>query len=245
MKINLVSIFVIFLMAAACHADKKQESKTTANDSITSIENKTSIDSIPRPTLTDVSTYCYGNGYGEKVYMIIPNVPNDTAVKLCVEYKYSFSWDVIPKVFALPNPFRNDALEKEIFSAQLSQLVRETKATEKLSRESILRSKTPTDKPLLIEGEVFTSLYEGYTNYNRSDTGYFDYKKSKIPAFFENSHYKEKWVDTLVLSFENDTWKFHDVIYGRKSQYPTLQGRLKDFIREGKEEQLQLQKQKK
>ncbi|MCA6482643.1 MAG: hypothetical protein ACOVOY_11005 [Sediminibacterium sp.] len=239
MKINLVSIFVIFLMAAACHADKKQESKTTTNDSITSI------DSIPRPTLTDVATYCSNYGYSENKYMIIPNVPADSAVKLCMEYKYSFSWDVIPKVFARPNPFRNDALEKEIFSAELSQLVRETKATEKLSRESILQSKTPTDKPLLIEGEVFTSLYEGYTTYNRSDTGYFDYKKSKIPAFFENSHYKEKWVDTLVLSFDNDTWKFHDVIYGRKSQYPTLQGRLKDFIQAGKEEQLQLQKQKK
>lgn len=241
MKINIISIFGFLLMAAGCQADKKQESKTTSNDSITSIESKTSIDSIPRPTLTDVATYCIA----EKTYMISENVSVDSVVKLCDEYKYIFSWDVIPKVFARPNPFRNDILEMEIFSAQLSQLVRETKATEKLSRESILRSKNPTDKPLLIEGEVFTSLYEGYTNYNRSDTGYFDYKKSKIPTFFENSHYKEKWVDTLVLSFENDTWKFHDVIYGRKSQYPTLQGRLKDFIRAGKEEQLQLQKQKK
>jgi hypothetical protein len=72
--------------------------------------------------------------------------------------------DVVQKIYSAPNPFRNEKLDSSLFSKDLYQLITQSKDTEQKSREIIRMSKAPTDKPLLIEGEVFASLYEGYSN---------------------------------------------------------------------------------
>ncbi len=155
-------------------------------------------------------------------------------------YECIKSWEVVETIFRRPNPFRNDSLDAQIFSAELNQLMAQSKETENLSRITILHSKNPTDKPLLIEGEIFTSLYEGFTKINSWNRGYFYTTKAKLPYDFENEYYHQKWTDTMVLMYENNEWKFHDVLYAQQSPHVSLQERLKDFIRSGKMEQKHL-----
>lgn len=223
-EIKQLFMVVFFLLAQSCQLEKKEEKM-----------NQVAIEDVSATQLTGINPYSLAS----KVYFISPS---DSAEHWCNEYEPRNSWDVAMKVYARPNPFRNDSLDNNSFSTELAQLMKETKQTELVSRKAILQSKAPTDKPLLIEGEIFSSLYEGYTKCYSIDTAYCLKKQAKLPFIFENTHYKEKWMDTIVLVYENNSWKFHDVLYGRKSQYSALQQRLKDFIQTGKEEQRQLQK---
>lgn len=222
--IKRLLVAVFFLLAQSCQSEKKEEEL-----------NKVAIDDVTATQLTGINPY----NLASKVYFISPK---DSAESWCNEYQCGKIWDIAMKVYSRPNPFRNDSLDNNTFSTELAQLVKETKQTELVSRKAILQSKAPTDKPLLIEGEIFSSLYEGYTKCYAIDTAYCLKKQAKLPFIFENIHYKEKWMDTIVLVYEYNSWKFHDVLYGRKSQYSGLQERLKDFIQTGKEEQRQLQK---
>ena len=223
-EIKPLFMVVFFLLAQSCQLEKKEEKM-----------NQLAIEDVSATQLTGINPYSLAS----KVYFISPS---DSAEKWCKEYEPRNSWDLAMKVYTRPNPFRNDSLESVVFSTELSQLIKDTKQTEVASRKAILQSKAPTDKPLLIEGEIFTSLYEGYTKYYSIDTAYCSKNEARLPFVFENTNYKEKWIDTILLVYENKSWRFHDVLYGRKSQYSGLQERLKDFIQTGKEEQRQLQK---
>ena len=147
--------------------------------------------------------------------------------------------ELIQKIYATPNPFRNESLDSSLFSGRLYQLIIAAKETEKRSRESILKSKTPTDKPILIEGEIFASLYEGYTGWKivgkkeNADTVW-------VNVAFTHSEYQQTWEDQIVCIREKDKWKFDNVLYGKPAHLPTLQQVLTACIETGKQEQISL-----
>jgi hypothetical protein len=237
MKIQTLTVFILvlfFLSLLSCQSKKKAEKL-----------NVVSVENIEPPQLTKIHPYPISNKVF--IFSIEMGVSGliDSVEYFLSQYHFPDSWEIAEKVFSRPNPFRNDSLENIAFSSELTQWVKESKQTEVVSRKAILQSKAPTDKPLLIEGEIFTSLFEEYNKYVPSDTAYCTMKEIKIPFAFENTHYKEKWTDTILLVHQNTSWYVHDVLYGRKSQYSSLQERLKAFIRAGQEEQRQLQKQKK
>lgn len=146
---------------------------------------------------------------------------------------------VIQKIYATPNPFRNENIDSTLFSGRLYQLITEAKETEKRSRESIRKSKTPTDKPILIEGEIFASLYEGYTEWK-----ILGKKQSEdtvwVSVAFTHKEYQQTWQDKLVCIKENNKWKFDNVIYGKPAHLPTMQQVLVECIETGKLEQINL-----
>ncbi len=237
MKIQTLKFFILvffFLSLLSCQSKKKEEKL-----------NVVSVENIEPPQLTKIYPYKTYNKVLKFSIEMGDSALIDSVEYFLSQYHFTESWEIAEKVFSRPNPFRNDSLEKNTFSSELTQLVKESKQTEVVSRKAILQSKAPTDKPLLIEGEIFTSLYEEYNKYVPADTAYCTKKEIKIPFAFENTHYKEKWTDTILLVHQNTSWYVHDVLYGRKSQYSSLQERLKAFIRAGQEEQRQFQKQKK
>ena len=59
--------------------------------------------------------------------------------------------------------YQNTHLDTK-YSRKLEELVKKSRETEKLDKEKIEKSNNPTDKPRLIEGEIFTSLEEGYSS---------------------------------------------------------------------------------
>ena len=144
---------------------------------------------------------------------------------------------IIQKVYAAPNPFRNEDLDSTLFSERLYQLITAAKETEKASKEQIRKSKSPTDKPILIEGEIFATLYEGYTGWKIlgkkqiEDTVWLNVQ-------FTNSNYQQSWQDQLVCIFEKNKWKFDNVLYGKPSHLPNMQEVLRECIVVGQKEKL-------
>jgi hypothetical protein len=145
--------------------------------------------------------------------------------------------DVVQKIFSAPNPFRNEKLDSSLFSKDLYQLITQSKDTEQKSRETIRMSKAPTDKPLLIEGEVFASLYEGYSSFKVLNSELVK-DTALLSVEFSNQSYQQVWTDKIRLISVGGSWKLDNVIYSKASSQPDLQQLLRAFVAAGQQEQL-------
>lgn len=107
-------------------------------------------------------------------------------------------------------------------SSDLGALIDRAVAAEKADREKVRQSAYPTDKPHLIEGDVFTSLYEGYDKYEIARV-IQNGNEARVPVTFTNTPYKISWQDTVVLKNENG-WKIDDVLFNGKDKPRTYSG---------------------
>lgn len=114
---------------------------------------------------------------------------------------------------------KNDYREsdKSKLSSELIQLIEKAKVKEKEEAEK-LKTANSTDKPLLIEGDIFTSNYEGATACEISrinETG----NNAIATMSFKNSQAQPalEWNDDIHLLKEGDTWKIDNIVYGKKS----------------------------
>jgi len=145
--------------------------------------------------------------------------------------------DVVQKIFSAPNPFRNEKLDSALFTKDLYLLITQSKQTEQKSRETIRMSKAPTDKPLLIEGEVFASVYEGYSSFKVLNTELVK-DTALLSVEFANQSYQQVWTDKVRLIAVGGSWKLDNVIYSKASSQPDLQQLLRAFVAAGQQEQL-------
>ena len=133
--------------------------------------------------------------------------------------------DTINAVYKKPNVYAQLGADTLLLSKQLSHLVARAKEVEDLDIKRVRNSEYPTDKPLLIEGEIFTSIYEGYTAIKVDEVEVED-NSARAIVNFTNDGYKLKWSDTLLLISENG-WKLDDVKYNKDNG--SLQKTLKEF----------------
>lgn len=113
-------------------------------------------------------------------------------------------------------------------STALAAEIQKATAGEKASAARMKAGPTPTDKPNLLEGELFCSLYEGYTSFKTGDVRMKD-GKAYVTVEFEHSTYKEKWKDELVMVDENG-WKVDDLLYtGHKKASSGIREELQKF----------------
>jgi hypothetical protein len=145
--------------------------------------------------------------------------------------------DIVQKIYNTPNPFRNEKLDSTLFTRELFQMITQSKETEQRSRETIRMSKAPTDKPLLIEGEIFASLYEGFTGFKVLATEVVK-DTALLSVEFTNQSYQQVWTDTVRLVAVAGSWKLENVMYSKPSSQPDLQQVLRAFIGVGQQEQL-------
>jgi hypothetical protein len=153
----------------------------------------------------------------------------------CSQKPIEYPADFVQKIYSAPNPFRNEKLDSSLFSKDLFQLITQSKDTEQKSRETIRMSKAPTDKPLLIEGEVFASLYEGYTGYKVLATEVMK-DTALLSVEFTNQSYQQVWTDKVRLIAVAGSWKLDNIIYGKGSSQPDLQQLLRAFVAAGQQE---------
>lgn len=107
---------------------------------------------------------------------------------------------------------------READSARLSQALAAALQSvvdgEKESAARVKASDFPNDKPLILEGEVFTGLYEGFTAFEiigeTASEG-----QTVVRVRFRNEPYNVTWTDEVVLVEENG-WKIDDVRYAQK-----------------------------
>ena len=88
------------------------------------------------------------------------------------------------------------------------------------------------DSPPLIEGDLFTSLFEGATSWklgacSASGGG------ARCPVEFTHADGKQKpvvWTDTLLLANTPQGWRVDDIVYGANFQFGNT-GKLTDTLR--------------
>ncbi|SUI98148.1 Uncharacterised protein [Sphingobacterium spiritivorum] len=120
------------------------------------------------------------------------------------------------------------AVDRELISPDLDSLIDKAIAREKDDAEKVAKSDHPSDKPLMIEGDIFTSLYEG------QDTFQIDSIKVKgdtafVVVQFANTGYKESWKDEVVL-IKKKTWRVDNVYFGEDKDLKSTKDVLKQLI---------------
>ena len=115
-----------------------------------------------------------------------------------------------------------------LLSRALAAALQSAAEGEKESAARVKASEFPTDKPLLLEGEIFAGLYEGFTSFEvgpeRTDDGL-----TSVEVRFRNEPYNVAWTDEVLLVNE-EGWKIDDVRYsGKKAGLLGLRDVLQDF----------------
>ncbi|MBB5637213.1 hypothetical protein HDF26_004446 [Pedobacter cryoconitis] len=107
-------------------------------------------------------------------------------------------------------PFED--VDKKLLSASLSALVDKAIAEEVKSAKE-LKAIRSTDKPAMIEGDIFTSLSESFTSYEIGKTKINDNRAAVMVEFTNNKLGLETWKDEIELIKENGEWKIDNVRY--------------------------------
>ena len=112
----------------------------------------------------------------------------------------------------------------------LSDKINQSIVKEKTSANQ-LKAIASSDKPLMIEGDIFTNLYEGYTQYKIVNTT-VEEQKAYVTILFTNKNYDNiSWIDTVFLIKEKLVWKIDNVFYADKLKKTaaSLQIQLKNW----------------
>jgi len=105
-------------------------------------------------------------------------------------------------------------LDAKLISAELNALLQLGEAVEKRSAREIAASDWPSDKPLLLEGAILTSIYEGYSKV--LDIGNLRAAKGVYQVDVKLRYDRETeiydWTDTVVVVHEEGRWKVDDIL---------------------------------
>ncbi len=120
------------------------------------------------------------------------------------------------------------AADSKGFSRGLVTALQSAVEGEKQSAARVKASDFPNDKPQILEGEIFSGLYEGFTGFETGPENVTD-GQAVVEVRFRNDHYGVDWTDEIVLIDENG-WKIDDVRYtGKKAGLLSLREVLQDF----------------
>lgn len=115
-------------------------------------------------------------------------------------------------------PDKDQAWElSRYFSSQIKTLIK----TDRRKQEEFIK-KHPDEKPPWIEGDLFTSLFEGATSFR---VGKMRVKGATREVDVLLHHVSEsdkvKWTDTVILKRENKKWVIANIIFKGKWQFKT------------------------
>ncbi|MBA2612655.1 MAG: hypothetical protein H0U95_11825 [Bacteroidetes bacterium] len=116
---------------------------------------------------------------------------------------------VVNTFFKSRKDFRD--IDKNLMTTSLSSLIEKTVAIEIADGERIKKSEYPTDKPMCIEGDIFSSLYEGQDSLKIIDIKTED-NKATVTIELTNTLFKQSWEDKVIL-IKDSTWKIDNVIF--------------------------------
>ena len=136
--------------------------------------------------------------------------------------------DVVASFF---DAYRGDFREanRVLLSSSLAAAIQSAEDLEQRSREAVKASDFPTDKPLILEGELFSGLYEGFTSYQIVSEA-LDGERATVDVLFTNQHYNISWTDRVEMVREDGGWKIDDIRYlDKKTAALGLRDVLRDF----------------
>lgn len=105
------------------------------------------------------------------------------------------------KELAALNPFITDSLSRQLAAAD--------------SVRSADMKRAPDEKPAFVEGDLFSSLFEGPTSY-RPQPAIERGDVTLVPIMFvyDRQPPAVTWTDTVVVKQQNGQWRVHDIRYG-------------------------------
>lgn len=106
--------------------------------------------------------------------------------------------------------------DKSLLSKPLAELITKASAREDAEAEKTKNSENPTDKPLMIEGDIFTSVYEGQDSLSIGSIT-INGKQAVAHVNFKNTQNNLSWKDEVVLVNE-DGWKIDNVLFKNDDQ---------------------------
>lgn len=121
-----------------------------------------------------------------------------------------------------------------LFSPDLKRTLETAINTSKADIEKVKNSDHPDEKPLLFEGAVFSSLYEGYTGYKIKSTNISaDKSTADVAVEFEytSSLPKVIWTDHVHLVNSKKGWKIDNIIFDTIAHSKDLKTTLNKFIK--------------
>lgn len=101
---------------------------------------------------------------------------------------------------------------KKLMTKELGDLIE--RASQKQAAESdTMKKYGSTEKPNMIEGDIFTSVFEGSTSHKIESISYTE-SKAEVLVVFTNSNYEmHTWKEYVLLKKEQGGWKINDVKY--------------------------------
>ncbi|EEI93809.1 hypothetical protein HMPREF0765_0662 [Sphingobacterium spiritivorum ATCC 33300] len=126
------------------------------------------------------------------------------------------------------NKVHYGAVDRQLISPDLALLIDKAISREKDDAEKVAKSDHPGDKPLMIEGDIFTSLYEGQDTF-QIDTIKVKGDSAFVVVQFANTGYKESWKDEVVL-IKKETWRIDNVYFGEEKDLKSTKDVLKQLI---------------
>ncbi len=125
-------------------------------------------------------------------------------------------------------------INEDLFSPELKKILQDAISVSKADMERIKKSEYPDDKPILLEGSVFTSQYEGFTSYKikkirREDPSD---KSVTVDVELENAAFSPKtvWTDQVQLVKTDGAWKVDNINFGDNPDIKDLKTSLRNFV---------------
>lgn len=120
--------------------------------------------------------------------------------------------------------------DSTLLSVELVQLLEQAFDKEGEEIKKILNGSSPTDKPLMIEADIFTSMYEGADSLDVKNVSINNHTATATVQFF-NKSYQQQWIDTVMLVYEQQKWKIDNVkLHPSPSEYSSTKDILIDYL---------------
>ncbi|MCW1961920.1 hypothetical protein [Chryseobacterium viscerum] len=129
----------------------------------------------------------------------------------------------------------NQPIPDSLFSQDLKKVLDEAIHASKADIERVKKSDHPDEKPLIFEGAIFSSLYEGFTSYKIKSVKIQDKTAEALVAFeYNDAGSKETWMDTVHLTNTEKGWRIDNVTFDKIGNSKDLKARLKEFVQSTK-----------
>jgi hypothetical protein len=120
-------------------------------------------------------------------------------------------------------------VDRTMISTRLATMIDQAIQKEESEAQKVKESEFPNDKPILIEGDIFTSFFEGSDAIVVEKISVLE-QVAEVKVLFENSAYNQSRSDRIILVWENDRWKIENVVYNGSQEAADLQTTLKNLI---------------
>ncbi|MCT2564294.1 DUF3828 domain-containing protein [Chryseobacterium herbae] len=126
----------------------------------------------------------------------------------------------------------NQSFSNSLFSPELKKTLEDAIHASEADIERVKKSDHPDEKPLLFEGAVFSSLYEGYTGYKIKSVKVDPSRTSANVAIeleYTLSPPKIKWTDHVQLINSGQGWRIDNILFDSIGNTKDLKASLKEF----------------